>query len=423
MTICDQVQLWTTVDVGTSWKDGTTCTGTQSNRLRTGRPIWRPGPQGEDGEAVKFRLERDVLADAVAWTARTLPNRPTVPVLAGLRIDVGDGAVTFSSFDYEVSGRVTVDGEVADPGTALVSGRLLADIARSLPARPVDVTSDGTKVVITCGSARFTLQTLPVDEYPELPALPDTSGTVDGSVFAEAVSQVAVAAGRDDMLPTLTGIRLEIEGEAVTLAATDRYRLAVREFSWHPQRPEVSAIALVPARTLVDTAKTLGAEGDVNIALGESLIGFSAGGRRTTSRLIDGEWVPNYRRLFPAQTVTVARVEMAALVESVKRVSLVAERNTPIRLTFEDGQVVLEAGSGEDAQASEALSASVDGPAIATGFNPGYLLDGLQAIEAAFAHLSFTEALKPAVIQGAQNADDDPMPGYRYLAMPIRLSS
>jgi DNA polymerase III subunit beta len=383
--------------------------------------------RAKDGDAVKFRLERDVLADAVAWTARTLPNRPTVPVLAGLRLDVADGAVTFSSFDYEVSGRVTVDGEVADPGTVLVSGRLLADIARSLPPRPVDMAADGSKVVITCGSARFTLQTLPVEEYPELPALPETSGTVDGALLAEAVSQVAVAAGRDDMLPTLTGIRVEIEGESVTLAATDRYRLAVREFTWRPQRPEVSAIALVPARTLVDTAKTLGTEGEVNLALAgtanDSLIGLSAGGRRTTSRLIDGEWVPNYRRLFPAQAVTVARIEMAALVESVKRVSLVAERNTPIRLNFDDGQVVLEAGSGEDAQASEALPGTIDGPAIATGFNPGYLLDGLQAVDAAFAHLSFTEPLKPAVIQGATGADDDPIPGYRYLAMPIRLSS
>lgn len=376
---------------------------------------------------MKFRLERDVFTDAVAWTARTLPNRPTVPVLAGLRVDVSDPGVTFSSFDYEVSGRMTIEGEVADPGTVLVSGRLLADIARSLPARPVDVTSDGTKVVITCGSARFTLQTLPVDEYPALPELPETSGTVDGAVLAEAVTQVAVAAGRDDMLPTLTGIRVEIEGEAVTLAATDRYRLAVRELTWRPRRPEVSAIALVPARTLVDTAKTLGTEGEVDLALAggtnDSLIGLSAGGRRTTSRLIDGEWVPNYRRLFPAQTTTAARVEMSALVESVKRVSLVAERNTPIRLTFEDGQLLLEAGSGDDAQASEALPAAVDGPAIATGFNPGYLLDGLQVIDAPFAHMSFTEALKPAVIQGAPGAEDDPIPGYRYLAMPIRLSS
>ncbi|TDC48293.1 DNA polymerase III subunit beta [Jiangella ureilytica] len=376
---------------------------------------------------MKFRLDRDVLAEAVAWTARTLPNRPTVPVLAGLRIDASDTQVTFSSFDYEVSGRVSVEADVADGGTVLVSGRLLADIARSLPNKPVDLHADGSKVTITCGSARFTLLTLPVEEYPDLPSMPDSSGTVDGTVLAEAVTQVAVAAGRDDMLPTLTGIRIEIEGETVTLGATDRYRLAVREFTWNPGTPDISAVALVPARTLVDAAKTLGPAGQVTLALGtgsqDSLLGLAAGGRHTTSRLIDGEWVPNYRRLFPAETATVARVEISALVESVKRVALVAERNTPVRLAFDEGQVVLEAGSGEDAQASEALPAEVQGPAIATGFNPGYLLDGLQALGTPFAHLSFTDTpLKPVVIQGVASLEAEPDGGYRYLAMPIRLS-
>jgi DNA polymerase III subunit beta len=376
---------------------------------------------------VKFRLERDVLADAVAWAARALPNRPTVPVLAGLRIDAAEGAVTFSSFDYEVSGRVDVPAEVADPGTALVSGRLLADIGRALPNRPVDFTSDGTKVVITCGSARFTLHTLPIDEYPALPELPASSGTVDGEVFAEAVSQVAVAAGRDDMLPTLTGIRIEIDGEKVTLAATDRYRLAVREFTWRPARPDVSAIALVPARTLVDAAKTLASSGEITLALAgtdqDSLLGLAAGGRRTTSRLIDGEWVPNYQRLFPTEVETTARLEMSALIESVRRVALVAERNTPVQLSFDDGQVILEAGSGDDAQASEALPATVEGPAMTTGFNPGYLVDGLQAIDAPVAVLSFTDPKKAAVLQGAEGMDAEPAGGYRYLAMPVRISS
>lgn len=376
---------------------------------------------------MKFRLDRDVLADAVAWTARTLPNRPTVPVLAGLRIAASDAQVSFSSFDYEVSGLVSVDADVADSGTVLVSGKLLADIARALPNKPVDVNSDGSKVTITCGSARFTLLTLPLEEYPELPDLPAASGTIEGSVFAEAVTQVAVAAGRDDMLPTLTGIRIELEGEQVTLAATDRYRMAVRELTWNPGRPDISAIALIPARTLVEAAKTLSSAGDVTVALGgdtnDSLIGIAAGGRHTTSRLIDGEWVPNYRRIFPTETATVARVEISSLVESVKRVALVAERNTPVRLSFDEGQVVLEAGSGEDAQASEALQAHVEGPAIATGFNPTYLLDGLQALGTPFAYLSFTDTpMKPVVIQGAESAEANPDPGYRYLAMPIRLS-
>ncbi|NDL57897.1 DNA polymerase III subunit beta [Phytoactinopolyspora mesophila] len=377
---------------------------------------------------MKFRLERDILADAVAWTARALPNRPTVPVLAGLRLDASEGEVAFSSFDYEVSGKVSVSAEVADPGTVLVSGKLLADIARSLPAKPVEFSADGSKVVITCGNARFTLVTLPVEEYPELPSLPAASGTVDGSLFAEAVTQVAVAAGRDDMLPTLTGIRIEIEGETVTLGATDRYRLAVRELTWNPGRPDLSALALVPARTLVDAAKTLAPAGEITLALGseseDSLIGLAAGGRHTTSRLIDGEWVPNYRRLFPAEVATVAKVEIDALIDSVKRVALVAERNTPVRLAFDDGQVVLEAGSGEDAQASEALQAHVDGPAIATGFNPTYLLDGLQALGTPFVHMSFTDTpLKPVVVEGIDSLESQPSSGYRYLAMPIRLSS
>ncbi len=375
---------------------------------------------------MKFRLERDVLADSVAWTARTLPTRPTVPVLAGLRIDASEGSVAFSSFDYEVSGHVQVPAEVADSGTALVSGRLLADIARSLPNRPVDLTSDGTKVVITCGSARFTLHTLPIDEYPALPELPASSGVVDGDAFAEAVSQVAVAAGRDDMLPTLTGIRVEIEGENLTLAATDRYRLAVRDLIWRPVRPDTSAIALVPARTLVDAAKTLAPSGEITLALAggdqDSLIGLAAGGRRTTSRLIDGEWVPNYQRLFPTEVETTARVEMSELIESVRRVALVAERNTPVQLSFDDGQVVLEAGTGEDAQASEALAATVEGSPIATGFNPTYLLDGLQAINATVAVLSFTDPKKAAVLQGAESMDAEPSAAYRYLAMPVRLS-
>lgn len=373
---------------------------------------------------MKFRVERDVLADAVAWTARTLPSRPTVPVLAGLRVDADADGVTFSAFDYEVSGQVTVPAEVADDGTALVSGRLLADICRSLPTRPVDLTADGGKVVLTCGSARFTLLTLPVEEYPSLPAMPAASGTVDGAVLAEAVSQVAVAAGRDDMLPVLTGIRVEIEGETVTLAATDRYRLAVRELSWRPERPDVSAVALVPARTLADTARTLGT-GEVTLALAggsqDSLVGLAAGGRRATTRLLDGEF-PKYRTLFPGESVTVARVETSALVESVKRVALVAERNTPVRLSFSGDQVVLEAGSGEEAQASESLSATSQGEDVSIGFNPGYLLDGLGAIDAVFAHLSFTHATRPAVLQGVGSLDADPDGSYRYLLMPVRLS-
>lgn len=374
---------------------------------------------------MKLRVERDVLAEAAAWTARVLPTRPTLPVLAGLRLDAGSSRLSLSGFDYEVSGRVDVEAEVADEGSALVSGRLLADICRSLPAgRPVDLAADAGKVSLTCGGARFTLLTLPLEDYPELPAMPATAGTLDGPELAAAVAQVVVAAGRDDMLPVLTGVRIEIDGEAVTLMATDRYRLAVRELAWRPERPDAAAVALVPARTLADTAKSFGSA-EVSLALAEggqdNLVGFAAGGRRTTTRLLDGEF-PKVRSLFPTELATRARIDTAGFIESARRVALVAERNTPLRLSFRPEELVLEAGSGEDAQASETLPARVEGEPITIGFNPGYLLDGLGALGAPVAHLAFTQATRPAVLSGAADEDADPSTSYRYLIMPVRLS-
>ncbi len=381
---------------------------------------------------MRFRVDRDVLADAVAWTARTLPSRPSVPVLAGIRLDAAD-ALNVSSFDYEVSAEVNLPATIAEPGTVLVSGRLLAEITRSLPDRPVEVATDGSKVVLTCGSAKFTLLTMPVEDYPTLPQMPPPTGSVGSDVFAAAVNQVAVAAGRDDTLPVLTGVRVEIEGDIITLAATDRYRLAVRELRWNPGQPDISAAALVPARTLADTARSLTSGAEVSIALGlpgqtggdnatgEGMIGFEGGGRRTTTRLLDGEF-PKFRSLLPDQVKAVAELQAAAFIESVKRVSLVAERSTPVRLAFSAGQLVLEAGTGDEAQAVEALEASLEGDDIQIAFNPQYLLDGLAAIDSDTARISFTIPTKPAVITGKPTGDNPAQPDYRYLLMPIRLA-
>src|SRR5689334_6092746 len=203
---------------------------------------------------MKFRVERDALADAVAWTAKSLPSRPSVPVLAGVMLRVSDGRLQVSGFDYEVSSQVGVDVQADADGAALVSGRLLAEITKSLRALPVELAAVGSHVELTCGSARFTLPTMPVEDYPTLPDMPATAGTVEAGPFAAAVAQVALAAGRDDTLPVLTGVRLELEGTTLTMLATDRYRLAIRELEWRPEGGEVSAAALVPARTLNDTA-------------------------------------------------------------------------------------------------------------------------------------------------------------------------
>jgi len=374
---------------------------------------------------VKFRVDRDVLAEAVAWTARTLPVRPPVAVLAGMLLEADENGLALSGFDYEISARAEISADIAEHGRVLVSGRLLADICKSLPAKPIDVSVDGTKVLVTCGSARFTLLTLPVEDYPALPDMPTRSGTVAADVLAHAVAQVAVAAGRDDTLPILTGIRVEVEGDTVTLAATDRYRLAVREFGWKPETPGASLQALVPAKTLADAAKSMTGEVELSLSAGTGgagMIGLSANGRRTTSRLLEGEF-PKYRSLLPSESTSFATVETAVFLDAVRRVSLVAERNTPVRLNFAPGELVLEAGSGEEASATEAIEAQLDGPEIAIAFNPTYLVDGLNALDSSHARLAFTTSTKPAVITGG-SADGEAGSGadYRHLLMPVRLS-
>ena len=292
---------------------------------------------------MKFRVARDDLADAVAWVAKSLPTRPPVPVLGGILLEVQGSTLTVAGFDYEVSTRATVSVDTmesfpdadetaeAKSERVLVSGRLLAEITRSLPAKPVDVAVNGPRVSIVAGSARFTLPTMPVEDYPPLPEMPSTSGSVDSAVFAEAVAQTAVAAGRDDTLPMLTGIRVEIEGETLTLAATDRFRLAVRELNWLPDKPDMSTAVLVPARTLADAAKTLGGAAQVTIALGDGLLGLEAGGRRTTVRLLDVEFV-KYRSLLPSAHTTTVDIPVSELGDSIKRVALVTDRGHHLRM-------------------------------------------------------------------------------------------
>jgi DNA polymerase-3 subunit beta len=379
---------------------------------------------------VKFRVERDVFADAVAWTARSIPTRPgTLPQLAGILMTTEPDGLSFSGFDYETSGQVTVAADVADDGKVLVSGRLLADIARALPPKSVDVTLDGTKLSVVCGTSRFSLQTMPVDEYPALPEMPAVVGEIDGDVFQAAVTQAVTAAGRDDMLPVLTGVKLEIDGSRLSLLATDRFRLSLREVEWHPLQTDMTTSALVPARVLAETARSLEPGSQLSVALGsegagEGLIGFvssAAGGeRRTTTRLIDGAF-PNVRQLFPQSSDVSATADVGELIDSVKRVSLVAGRNTPIRLSFSEGQVTLEAGNGEEAQASESIEATLSGDDISIGFNPQYLLDGLQAIPGPSVNIAMTQPARPAAFTSVESADAAPDLGFRYLLMPLRM--
>jgi DNA polymerase III subunit beta len=372
---------------------------------------------------MKIRVERDGLAEAVAWVARSLPSRPPMPVLGGVLLDAAGGeSLTISGFDYEVSAQVTVDSVIDSAGRTLVSGRLLADITKALPQRVVELAHDGTRITITCGNARFSLPTMPVEDYPELPEMPERAGAVNGDLFGEAVGQVAVAAGKDDTLPMLTGVRMEINADQLTMVATDRFRLAMRELTWEPDTELGETAVLVPAKTLAESAKTLGSDAgkvEISMASGDGLLGLSDQHRRTTTRLLDAEF-PKYRQLLPTEHSAVATLDVAALTEAIKRVSLVAERGTQIRLEFSEAGLRLAAGGDDEGSAEEGVPVELAGEPLTIAFNPGYLLDGLGALRTARAQMIFTTSNRPALLKPV-GEDGEVLPGYLYLIMPVRL--
>ncbi|MFD8880316.1 DNA polymerase III subunit beta [Corynebacterium xerosis] len=389
---------------------------------------------------VRLRAAKDDLADAVAWVARSLPTRPTQPILRGMVFVAGDEGLEIAGYDYEVSTQIRIAAEISETGRFAVNGKLVSDIVSKLPNKPIDMHYDGTKVLVTCGKSRFELPAMTLEDYPALPSVPAATGTIDPQLFTEAIGQVAVAAGRDETLPMLTGIRMETEGNMVTMAATDRFRLAVRTFEWN-QIPEGNAELLIPAKTLADTARSLdaGSSEPVTLAFGDGsdgravgadgLLGILADPRRTTTRLLDAEF-PKFRPLLPKQHSSLASVRIDPLREAIRRVSLVADRGAQIRMDFSEGQVVLSAHGDEAGRAEEVLECAFVGEPLLIAFNPGYLSDGLSAIHTDRVVMGFTQPSRPAVLipepdelpeAGADGMFPNPETEFTYLLMPVRL--
>jgi len=375
---------------------------------------------------MKFSVDSASLTDSVNWVSRSLSTRPIMTALLGIVIDVQKD-VTLSASDLETSAKSSFTAEIKEPGRVLVPGRLLTEISKALPNKTVTFQLDGTRVLVTAGSAKFTLPTLPLNEYPNLPNLPETSGTIASELFATAVNQVAVAAGRDDSLPTLTGIHIDIAKETITLAATDRYRLAVREINWTPNDPELTTTALLRARTLADAARTIANTKSVSIAIAptsnnERLVGFASDAKTMTSRQLDGSFPP-YRHLLPSETSANAVIEVTKLLDSVRRVALVTDKTVPLRLKFNNNTLQLEAGAGDEAQATEELEIIYTGEAIDIAFNPTFLTDGLSALGTTYVNIAFTGSNKPAMLTGKSKADGGADTSFRYLLMPMRYAS
>ncbi len=375
---------------------------------------------------MKFNVDSATLTDSVNWVSRSLSTRPIMTALLGIVIDVQKD-VTLSASDLETSAKSTFDAEIKETGRVLVPGRLLSEISKALPNKTVSFTLDGNRVLVTAGSAKFTLPTLPLNEYPNLPNMPEQSGSIASDLFSTAVNQVAVAAGRDDSLPTLTGIHVDISRETITLAATDRYRLAVREVNWTPNDPDIATSALLRARTLADAAKTIGNTKNVSVAIApttsnERLVGFASDAKTMTSRQLDGSFPP-YRHLLPTESTATAIIEVAKLLDSVRRVALVTDKTVPLRLKFNNNTLQLEAGAGDEAQATEELEINYQGEAIDIAFNPTFLSDGLTALGTTYVNIAFTGSNKPAMLTGQNKVDGKADSSFRYLLMPMRYAS
>ncbi|MFI0270223.1 DNA polymerase III subunit beta [Streptomyces luteogriseus] len=360
---------------------------------------------------MEFRVDRTEFADAVGRAARALPGRTPVPVLGGLLLEADTGRLTVTGFDFEAAVRVEADAEVLTPGRVLVLGQRLVDVCRVLPDGPVDCAREGSRFTVEADGTRFGLSTLPLAEYPPVPASPAPYGTVAAAAFATAVSQVAVAAGRDDTLPLLTGVQLRFDGGEMTLSASDRYRYAVRRLGWKPEAVAGDGVVevLLPARRLLDVARSLGRCGDVRIGwepgAGGGLVGFEGGRTRTALRLLDGR-LPAYTSLFGMAGAAVAEVERAGLTEAVRRIAVMAEANGPVRLDFSaDGFVELRAGHGDDV-AAQRLPATLHGADTApVAFNPAYLLDALSSFESPRVRLELLGAGQRALLHAVPGGD------------------
>ena len=378
---------------------------------------------------MKLTVHRDVFADAVSFAVKLLPQRTTLPILSGVLLNADESSLTLSSFDYEVSARTAVSADVTQQGQVLVSGRLLSEIAQRLPQQEVTLELDGTSMKVSCGSAKFSLLTMPIEEYPQLPEVSGLSGQVTGTDFAEAISQVSPAASRDDVTPVITGVLLQLSDATLSLMATDRYRVAVRDLTWNSSDVASEVSALVPAKTLAEVGKTFSHSDSVNVTImtggDRELVAFSADDKTVTSLLIKGSFPP-VQRLFPETIDNYAVVNTAELIEATRRVGLVVEREAPLRYSFTVDGVHLEALGSEQAQASETTDGHLVGNECIVSLKPQFLIDGLSHTGSEFARIGFTPTDNPnkpgpVLITAQTSRDGDHEASYRYLLQPNLL--
>ncbi len=367
---------------------------------------------------MKFRCERDVLAEALTTAGRAATSRTgTLPVLSGLRLEVHADELAITGTDLELSIRLTVKVGGERDGAVVVPARLIADIVRSLPAGAVEVEladdASGDTVSVSAGRSQFAIRPLGLDDYPVQSDPAAEPVTLKASVFSEALRQVVRAASTDDARAVLTGVLISAEDDGLRMVATDSYRLAVRDL------PDTELLStgqkvLVPSRALNELQRILGGTDELHVRLGQRDAVFETGGTRLTTRLIEGEY-PNYRNLLPSSHPNVLTVGREALLEALRRVKILAQDATPVRLALGGETVGLTAITQDVGNAAEEIDATYEGTEMTVAFNPDYLAAGVEAADADEVTLSTIDPMKPAVVR-AVGRDD-----YLYLLMPVRV--
>jgi DNA polymerase III subunit beta len=367
------------------------------------------------GTGLRITVAKDELAAKLATVARGVSTRTAVLVLGGIQLRAEAGRLHLAATDMEVSLRASADAQVAGEGIVVVPGRLLLDIARSLPDSDVSIEHrpEEAVVVVSSGTATYRLHTYSAEDFPRLPDVESLSlHSVDRDALVETISRVGRSASRDESRPVLTGILVRFEPGKVVMAATDSYRLAVKETPVDGTLPDLEAI--IPARALQELARIAAGADELQLGLLENHVVFGADGTWLTTRRIDGQF-PNYRQLLPEQFEHELLLPREELLEVVRRVSLMAQRNSPLRLRFAEGELTVSAVTQDVGEARESLPAPYTGDAMEIGFNAEFLRDGLDSVDSETIKFKLISPLRPAVLEG--EADD-----YVYLIMPIRLA-
>lgn len=370
------------------------------------------------GTTMRLTCAKDELADKLQLAGRGVSTRTSVQILAGIMLRASDGRLHLSSTDMEISLRVSLDAQVEDEGAVVVPGKLLVDIVRLLPPGEVTIAHRAEEgiVELTCGSAAYRLHTYAAEDFPRLPeADPGAAFAVDKDAFVDTITRVSRSASRDESRPVLTGILVRFEDSKLVMAATDSYRLSVKETALE-SGPGQELEAIVPARALSELARIAqtGEPGSISIGVQENQVVFGVEDVWLTARRIDGQF-PNYRQLLPETFEAEIQIPRDEFLEIVRRASLMAQRKSPLRLSFESGDLTVSAQTQDVGEARESLPIPYSGDPIEIGFNAEFLRDGLESVNDDTVRFKLISPLRPGLILG--ESDD-----FLYLIMPIRLA-